>query len=61
MNQWFVIGKFDDKCSFGYRQLTPKGTWFNTYKEADLQRCKMQKESNDLLVIMRRTCEVMYE
>lgn len=59
VNTWYVIGKADEKCCFGYSQVTPKDNWFSTFEEAEYERIDLQKLTSDKLVVMKRTCEVL--
>lgn len=59
INRWFVVGKEDENSCFSYSQVTPKGEWFNTFEEAEIERNELQKLTNDKLFIFRRTCEVL--
>lgn len=59
VNTWYVVGYKNEKCPFGYSQLTPKGKYFKTLKEARKQKKKHEWVEVVELVIMRRTCEVL--
>ena len=58
MNKWYVVGKRDESY-FGVSQITPKGTWFNSFEEADIDRIYNQPEYNEPLVVLERTCKIL--
>lgn len=59
INLWYVIGKKDEQSCFNYSQVTPKGEWFNTIEEAEIEIRELQKLNKDKLFVFRRTCEVL--
>lgn len=59
INRWYVIGKEDKNSPFGYKQITPKGKWFEYLNDAKEVKDQLQLKSKHKLVVMRRTCEVL--
>lgn len=63
-NIWYVIGERDDTSPFGYSQITPKGQYFTSLKDArkalkEHQKLENKYGWNQEIVIFERTCKVI--
>jgi hypothetical protein len=59
INVWFVIAKEDSKNPYGYLQVNPKGTYYKTFFEANIDMACLKHNYVEKLVVLKRTCQVV--
>ena len=59
INTWYVCAIKDKSLPFGYKQLTPKGRFYQTLEIAREKKKEYEWVHVLPIVILKRTCEVL--
>lgn len=55
INTWFLVAKKDDS-KYGYTAVSEA---FTEFDDADFERIYLQPDHDELLVVLKRTCQVV--
>jgi hypothetical protein len=59
VNEWYLVAKIREGSEDDCEILTPKGQYFTTFSEADIERIYLQPDYDERLVVLKRTCQIM--
>lgn len=58
INTWYLVAKKDDS-KYGYSKVSEENEVFSTFEEANYNRIYLQPDYDELLVVLKRTCQVV--